>query len=135
LFNNFIFPCSNDIMNLVVWRLIQSTYSHPIFLNRHFNIILPPQHRSSMWSLAYRHSYHNPICIFLLAHTCHVPHPFHPPLFNYPNNIWVGVQIMKLLIIQASPVSCSFPCSGPNLHLPEVLSSLKYYLFTVPVSS
>jgi hypothetical protein len=35
-------------------------------------------------------------------------HPFHPPSFYHPNNIWRSLQVMKLLIMQSSPVSCYF---------------------------
>ena len=42
---------------------------------------------------------------YLFPHTCHMPCPNHPPLFEHPNNWW-GKQHMKLLIMQFSP----FPC-------------------------
>jgi hypothetical protein len=34
--------------------------------------------------------------------------PPHSPLFDLPNNIWGGVQNMKLLIVQLSAFSCYF---------------------------
>jgi hypothetical protein len=35
-------------------------------------------------------------------------HPFHPPWCDHPNNIWLSVQFMKLIIMQSSPASCHF---------------------------
>jgi hypothetical protein len=35
-------------------------------------------------------------------------HPFHPPLFHYANYIWWCVQVVKLLIMQSSPVCHHF---------------------------
>jgi hypothetical protein len=37
-----------------------------------------------------------------------MPLPFHPPLFDHFNNIWRGVQIVKLFNKQFSPSSCNF---------------------------
>ena len=42
----------------------------------------------------------------LLPHTCYIPRPSHSSLFDHPNNIGCGVQIMKLLIMQFSPLPC-----------------------------
>ena len=51
----------------------------------------------------------NPACTSCTPpHTCHMPRPSHPPLFNQPNNIWWAVQIMTLVNTQSSPVSCYF---------------------------
>ena len=48
-------------------------------------------------------------CIHLSSpHTCYMPIPFHSFRFFHPNNIWWGVQIMKLLIIQFPPLHCYF---------------------------
>jgi hypothetical protein len=38
----------------------------------------------------------------------YVSHPFHPPLFDNPNNIRRRVRIMKLRNILSSPASCHF---------------------------
>jgi hypothetical protein len=45
------------------------------------------------------------------------PYPSHPPQFHHQNNILCGVKITKLLI-QVSPVSCSFLQLTPN-YLPH----------------
>jgi hypothetical protein len=43
-----------------------------------------------------------------LLHVCHIPRPTHPPCFEHPNNIWQGVCIIKLIIMQFSSISCYF---------------------------
>jgi hypothetical protein len=40
-----------------------------------------------------------------LTHTCHLSQPS-GCVFDHPNNIWWGVQIIKLLIMQFSPLPC-----------------------------
>jgi hypothetical protein len=39
---------------------------------------------------------------------CYMSRPSHPPWFYHPNNIWWGVQVMKLLIMQSSSASYNF---------------------------
>jgi len=46
-------------------------------------------------------------CLF--SPICDVHHPPYPSWSNCLNNIWWGVQIMKLLIMQFYPSPCSFP--------------------------
>jgi hypothetical protein len=46
----------------------------------------------------------------------------HSPWFDVPNNIWGGVQNMKLLIVKLPPFSCYLSYFGPNVLL-RTLSS------------
>ena len=39
-------------------------------------------------------------------HKCHMPRLYHSSRFYNPHNIWWGVQILKLLVIQISPLLC-----------------------------
>ena len=46
-------------------------------------------------------------CIGLsYPHTHYMPHPSNCCRFDHPNNIWWGVQIIKLLIMQLPPLPC-----------------------------
>ena len=47
-------------------------------LEIHFNIILPYKPRSKC-SFSFRFPHQNPVCLLLFLHTCHMPHPSHPP--------------------------------------------------------
>ena len=40
-------------------------------------------------------------------HICHIPRPSNSFWFDHPNNIWWGIQIMEILIMQSFPLSCS----------------------------
>jgi hypothetical protein len=61
-------------------------------------------HRSlSLW-LSHQH----PICIPLLPHSFYMPCPSHSPSLDHSNYIWRGVQVMKLLIMQFSPICHHF---------------------------
>ena len=77
--------------------------------------IQPPAHTlSSKLSLSFMAHHQNPVCISLLLHTCHMPHPAHPPSFFHLNNICWAVQIIKILIMPFSSnnqTSFSSPCS------------------------
>ena len=53
-------------------------------------------------------------CMHVFCHTCHMPRPSHPPPFDHPNNVWWGVQIMKLNNMQFYPSSCNSSLLGPN---------------------
>jgi hypothetical protein len=53
---------------------INLVHTSPSYLSKiHLNIILPPTSRSSLWSLFFRLSHQNPICILLLPHACYMP--------------------------------------------------------------
>lgn len=59
-------------------------------------------------------SHQKPVHISPFWPRYHMSRPFRPPWVCYPNNIWWKVQMMKLLTIDLSPVSC-YPVSlGPN---------------------
>jgi len=63
-----------------------------------------------------------------MLHACHVPLPIHSSWTDHPNNIWWGVQIMKLL----SRVKSSL--SHPNILLSTMFSNtlnLSYVYGTV----
>jgi hypothetical protein len=50
-----------------------------------------------------------------------MPRPSHPPRLHCSNNTWRRVQIMKLFIMQFSPVTSSL--FGPNIHLSTLFSN------------
>ena len=48
-------------------------------------------------------------CMHLYSpHTCYMPRPPQSSRFYHPNNIWWGVQVIKLLIVWFSPFPCYF---------------------------
>ena len=50
----------------------------------------------------------NHLCISHFPHTRHMSRRSHHPWFHHSSNIWCGLQIMKILIMQLSPVSGYF---------------------------
>ena len=74
------------------------------FLKNHLNIILPSTPRSPKWSLSFRFPHQT--LYTPLPHMRHMPRPSHSSRFYHPNNIGWGVQIIKLLIVQFSPLPC-----------------------------
>ena len=79
----------------------RSIYSMPpsYSLNIDLNTILPPTPSSSKWSLSLRFPHQNPVYTTHVPRTCHMPRPSYYSWFHHPNNIWWGVQIIKLLIM------------------------------------
>jgi hypothetical protein len=66
------------------------------------------------------------VCISHLSHTCYMSHAPHHPWFVHPNNIWWSVQVMKLHIMQSSPVFCHSPLlrsKCPNILLSTLFSN------------
>jgi hypothetical protein len=35
-----------------------------------------------------------------------MPRPYHSSRFDYPNNIWWWVQVIKFLVMWSSPIPC-----------------------------
>jgi hypothetical protein len=46
-----------------------------------------------------------PTKILNSPHSCYMPYPSHPPWYDHSNYVWLRVQVMKLLIMQFSPIS------------------------------
>ena len=71
------------------WPLPQAVHTlSSYFLNINFSIILPSVLWSE-WSLTFRFSNQNPICIFVLSHMCHMPCLSHTPWFHHTNHTFV----------------------------------------------
>ena len=89
-------------------RLIQSKSSHPI--SWRLILILSSHLRLPFQNLIFPSDLRSKPCmnLFSLPYVLHAP--FISSWFDHPNNIWCGVQIMKLLIMQSSPFpSCLVP--------------------------
>jgi len=69
------------------------------FLKIQLNMILLSRPRSSKWSLYLRFLHQNSVYIPPLLHTLYMSRPSHSSRFDHPNNIWWGVQRIKLLIM------------------------------------
>ena len=74
------------------------------FFNSHCNIFLRSKLRSTKSSLSLWFSYEHSVCISFLSYMCHIPHPSHTHAFDYPTDIWRGLKITTLCIIQFSPI-------------------------------
>ena len=99
-----IHKCRPPVTILSQIESVHAPTSH--FLKIQLNIILPSTPGFYKWSLAPSFPHQNPVYTSALPHTCHMPRPSHLSRFYHPNNIGWGVQIIKLLIMWLSPLSC-----------------------------
>ena len=77
----------------------QPTPSFPFhFLKLHFNVILPSTAGSSKCPPSLGSSLQNPVCMSPLPHLCYMLFPSRP-WFYHQNDIWWGVQSIKLLVM------------------------------------
>jgi hypothetical protein len=95
----------------------------PCFPKVQLNVILPPTPRSSQWSLPFGPPNQNPLNTSPLPHACHMFCPLHPPWFNYPNNIWWRIQVMKFIIMYFSSRSVFLPFRSKYLPQHTVLKN------------
>ena len=58
-----------------------------------------------------------------IPHTCYMPCPSHSSRFDHLNNIWWGVQIIKLLIMYSSLLLCNVSPLVPNILLSTLFSN------------
>jgi hypothetical protein len=106
------------------------------FLKIHLNIILPYMPGSSKWSLSPRFPHQNPIYTSILPHICYMSHPSHSSPFNHQNNIGWGVQIIKVLMMQFSPLPCyhiplrSRYSRTPSAYVPPSVWATKFHTHT-----
>jgi len=90
-------------------------------LKSHFNIILPPIPGYSKWSVSHRFSHWNPGCTSP-PHMCSISCLSYSSWSHHPNNVWWGVQIMKLVVMQFSILPVTFSLSGANIFISTLFS-------------
>ena len=83
---------------------VHTSTSH--FVKIHLNITLPSTPGIPKWFLSLRFPHQNPAYASPLSHTRYMPHPSHYTRFYHPNCIGGGVQILKLLSMYSSPLTC-----------------------------
>jgi hypothetical protein len=79
-------------------------------LTIHFSITPPPTRWSSQWSPFFRFPHQSPAFTSPVSYTRYMPRLSHSSWFDHSNDIWWGVQIMKLFIMHFSSLpSYLFP--------------------------
>ena len=87
-----------------------------LFSKIYFNIILPSN--ASLASGLLSSGFPTNTLYARLPHMCYMPCPSHSSWFDHLNNIWWGVQNIKLLVMYSSPLPCYLvPPEHPVLNL------------------
>jgi len=87
---------------------------HPVLTSSHYfpkigsNVTLPLTPTSSEWSLSFRFSDLNFVCIFHFVHVCYMPYPWHSPWFDRSQVYLVKRTSYEALHLQSSPASHHF---------------------------
>jgi hypothetical protein len=97
-----IHNCSPPVSILSQPNPVQTPTSH--FLKIHANIMLPSTPGSPQRSLSLRFPLPKPYTRLSLPHPRYMPRLSHSYRFYHPHNIGWGIQIMKLLIMDFSPL-------------------------------
>ena len=100
---------STSLALLPVLSHIPSVYTFPSYL-RSILVSFSILHLGLQSPLSFRFPHQNCVCIFLLPHIMWYSHINH----NLINN-WCGVQMMKFLIMQFSPLSYYFIFLNPDV--------------------
>jgi hypothetical protein len=105
-----------------------SEYAPIQFLKDTFDITLPYTSGHSKWPLSFKTPNQISLYIYLLFLATYTLRPFHLTLFHDSYNIRRGVEVIKLLTVQFSPVSS---CFLPSRHkLSPLHPVLKHATFT-----
>ena len=67
-----------------------------------FDFILTSTPSMTRWSLPFRSTNYNFICLSQFSHACHMTHKTNP----YSNTVWYNVQSMELLCTYFHQISC-----------------------------
>ena len=115
------------------------------FLKIQLNIMLPSTPGSSKWSLSLRFPTKP---LYASLSTFYMPRPSHSSRFGQLNNIWWGVQIIKLLYLYFSryfvPLRPKYSPQHPILKHPQptffpqraaIRTTIRWILFTSPACS
>ena len=81
------------------WAISIQSMPHPTSWTLNFNSFLSSTPRFSQWSQSIRSPHQTPVITPPVFHICHVPCRSHCPSLDHPNNIWWGVQIIKLYVM------------------------------------
>lgn len=90
------FTLGTTIQRKYIKTLQTTNKPYTLKQRKHFNIILPWSPSYSKWTISYKSSEWNFECNSHLSRACYLPCSPHSS-FDHLNNIWYGIQIMKLL--------------------------------------
>ena len=122
-------PCSQQPATRPNPEWDQSSTRAHIQFKIQFNTILSSTPVSSKWSLSFEFPCRNSICGPLLPRTCRMSRPSHPLWLDHPNNNSSRPQIMKLLILQSSPVPCYLSLLEQSIFHNTQFSTPSAYVF------
>jgi hypothetical protein len=71
----------------------------------------------------------------LRPHSCYMPRPPHPPRLGYSNYTWRRVQILKLLVMQFSPLPLNITIKIKFIYIYEYIICIYIYIYNLATES
>jgi hypothetical protein len=88
--------------------------------------MFPSTPRFSKWSLQFRFSNQNIVCLPKLSHACYMTRPSHSPWFDHPDDVWWSVLTSHYAVFSSLP-PLTQQVNGKELYFENAFMFIVYH--------